>query len=902
MKQYNPILTVIIPLYNEVATIACVLDAVNASPYSKQIIVVDDGSRDGSFEEVVRWIEQSAETAEVELLRHRENRGKGSAIMTALPHARGRVALVQDADLECNPAEYPKLVEPILNGIAAVVFGSRYLVPEWRSGWSTGRTFVCLANALVWILFGKRISDEAGCYKVMPTELLRSLDLRCKRFEFCPEVVAKLCRLGVEIHEVPVRYAPRDNRAGKKIGWRDAIEAVVTLLWWRVAPWQRSSSRGSWTHPFMINSRESAIGGGSVEASQAGSEWDTISTHKKSIFLYIKQIFNKNIKYISIILLLIHAGLLFGNLRWNFIVVDEVAHVPSGVSHWQTGSFCLDRVNPPMPRMVAALPVLIAGPKSDYHQFDASQGIRREWQVGKDFIAANGRRSFDLIRLARLPGIVWSLLGGWLVYRWARELYGEGGGLLALTVWCFDPTILAFAPVVTPDLPSAVAALVAMWAFRHYLQRGCWSTAALAGLALGFALLVKHTLVLLFGIMALLWFIKRFRWMLCADRVMLQSELCKIMSIFLIGVCVLNSGYGFHGTGRSLGDYKFVSRLFTLDGQVRNRFQGTSLSKIPVPLPEDYLLGIDLQRKDFEGTFHSYLNGRWSDHGWWYYYLEALALKEPLGYWLLGLWGTTLILTRHVKTSRFQEELYLLIPVMVIMGFVSSQTGFNHHMRYVMPMFPFWIIGLGKLAHYFRPGHSRAAAAISALLAWSIVSSLSVYPHSLSYFNELAGGPKNGHLYLLDSNIDWGQDLLYLRDWLQSHPEAQPLGLAYFNAVDPRPFGIDYYLPPLARSSLLSRMPDPEEQKHFNKYFYFAISINLIMGKRFDIPDGHGNWENINNHYLFDYFKYISPIERIGYSIYIYRLTPEMLESWHHRQSIEFDGLRNGNSIQAEGH
>jgi dolichol-phosphate mannosyltransferase len=238
MRIPAPTLTVIIPVYNEAGTIARVLEAVASAPYSKQVIVVDDGSRDGSFLEVVRWSQKAMPEGGIEVIRHPTNLGKGSAIRTALPLASGRLVVVQDADLECDPADYPLLVEPILNGVAPVVFGSRYLGEGRGRPWTPGRVFVALANLLVLALFGRRISDEAGCYKVMRTELLRGLDLRCRRFEFCPEVVAKLCRLGVPIHEVPVRYSPRDARSGKKIGWRDAFEAISTLIWWRVAPFR----------------------------------------------------------------------------------------------------------------------------------------------------------------------------------------------------------------------------------------------------------------------------------------------------------------------------------------------------------------------------------------------------------------------------------------------------------------------------------------------------------------------------------------------------------------------------------------------------------------------------------------------------------------------------------------
>jgi dolichol-phosphate mannosyltransferase len=231
----QPILTVIVPVFNEAGTIAETLDAVFGTSYTKQIIVIDDGSTDGSAEAIDNWLRRVGAPRNVCLCRHSVNCGKGTAIRTGLVRCEGEIVIVQDADLECDPSDYPALVEPILNGSVDVVLGSRFLGSGTQHPWNTGRLFVCIANALVWVLYGRRISDEAGCYKVMRSQVLRNLDLRCTRFEFCPEVVAKICRMGLVIKEVPVRYRRRTRRDGKKIGLRDAAKAILTLLWWRFA-------------------------------------------------------------------------------------------------------------------------------------------------------------------------------------------------------------------------------------------------------------------------------------------------------------------------------------------------------------------------------------------------------------------------------------------------------------------------------------------------------------------------------------------------------------------------------------------------------------------------------------------------------------------------------------------
>ncbi len=232
----DPTLTVVIPAYNEAPTIGRLLDAVVAAPYVKQIVVVDDGSTDGTSDALEEWKLHMGWA--IELVRHSRNRGKGAAIRTGLTLARGMVTIVQDADLEYDPSEYDRLIGPILRGETDVVYGSRYLCPAEPLPWGPNRVCVLLLNLMVRILYGRVLTDEATCYKALRTDLLRRLDLRCERFEFCPEVTAKLCRMGVRIHEVPIAYTPRTQIEGKKIRWSDGVEAIATLLRWRLLPFQ----------------------------------------------------------------------------------------------------------------------------------------------------------------------------------------------------------------------------------------------------------------------------------------------------------------------------------------------------------------------------------------------------------------------------------------------------------------------------------------------------------------------------------------------------------------------------------------------------------------------------------------------------------------------------------------
>lgn len=232
------LLTVIVPVFNEERTVDELLQRVVAAPYEKQVIVVNDCSTDATAELLEMWAGRHG----VEVFTHSANRGKGAAIRTALEHAQGRFTIVQDADLEYDPEDYPLVIEPLRTGQAEVVYGSRYLArhPGQPKPPRLFRYGVSLLNVCVQLLYGTRLTDEATCYKAFPTAVLQGLDLQCERFEYCPEVTAKVCRMGLTIVEVPISYRPRTARDGKKIRFRDGLEALAVLWKWRA--WRAPSA------------------------------------------------------------------------------------------------------------------------------------------------------------------------------------------------------------------------------------------------------------------------------------------------------------------------------------------------------------------------------------------------------------------------------------------------------------------------------------------------------------------------------------------------------------------------------------------------------------------------------------------------------------------------------------
>ena len=626
---------------------------------------------------------------------------------------------------------------------------------------------------------------------------------------------------------------------------------------------------------------------------------------------------------VALILLLFHAVLLGWSSFCHAPVNGEVGHLSAGISHLLFGRYDLFRVNPPLVRTLAAVPVVFASPTLNWAYYDSNPLERREFYVEHDFYQGNSQRLPALITAARWSCIAFSLLGGFFCYRWAACLYGDLAGLVALTLWCFSPGILGHAALITPDAHAAAVGAVAVFCFWRWLVRPSWKWALAAGVSLGTAELCKFTCLVFYPLLPVLWMLYRWR-----DRAILAwRDLLRqggmLTGTLLASIYIVNCGYSFDGPFARLDGFQFQSMLFTgcesldeIPPEGGNRFVGIWLGKLPLPLPANLVQGIDTQRRDFERGLPSYLRGQWADHGWWYYYLYAFALKEPLGTWCLVALSIGATILGRGYSAAGRDEMVMLLPTFVLLVFVSSQTGFSVHSRYILPVLPFLFVWTSKIVRVFemRPFNRRRLALATSIvlaLAWSVISSLSIYPHSLAYFNELAAllptpadaspraslgkydegivssifsaGPRNGPRHLLDSNIDWGQDLFFLEDWYESHPDARPIRVAYYGSYPLDQSKIrSAGLPPVGLS-----WKETEEKTNASVVGplpgWYALSVNYLYSRAGE----------------YRYFLHFKPVARVSYSIYIYHINID--EANHVRRELGLPELPERCGEQAGG-
>jgi len=540
--------------------------------------------------------------------------------------------------------------------------------------------------------------------------------------------------------------------------------------------------------------------------------------------------------------------------------------------------------------------------------------------IAHEFAEKNAATYFELFTTARLLMPTFSVLGGLIVFAWSRRVFGVEGGLTSLVLWAFCPNVLAHARLVTTDVGATALGVGATFLFWRYLQSPTWLRASAAGIALGLAELSKFSLILLYGLWPFLWLAHE----LCRRELEgLSSRVTRAAAqgvwMVVLSVLLIDLAYCFEGVGDRLGRFDFVSKMLTRpvepprayvssNNQLRdiarqhrvNRFRGTLLAGVPSPLPRHYLLGFDAQKIEAEAIpkrwkdpqaaeyetigYPVYLDGQLRETGWWYYYFLALAYKVPEGTIALVLLSVAVCLCSRRARLPCGDEVCLWAVPIVVLAVMSFGTDIDLGLRYVLPIFPYIFISAGRVVLWSAGMASKgkrlvARCVVGSCLCATVLATLTIHPHYLAYFNWASGGAENGSEHLIDSNLDWGQDLVNLKRWIKEDPRREPIGIAYFGQINPNVFalrqeGLNWFLPP----SLPGTMQQPVLGRHRAgppEPGLYAVSASLVRGLPWRVYDS-SRWAPYEaKRDAFGYFRELTPISKIGigYSIFIYRVT-----------------------------
>jgi len=545
---------------------------------------------------------------------------------------------------------------------------------------------------------------------------------------------------------------------------------------------------------------------------------------------------------------------------------DEASHLSSAYEYLVTGVFQQHLDHPPLADQIAAFPLLFL--KLQLPSDEASQ--KSLIRFGNRFVYRNVRDADTILLWGRLPVVLLTVLLGWMVFSWGRELYQHpGAGLLALFLCVFDPNILAHGRLATNDLAVACFSFITVYRFWKLLSSPGWANVLWTGLAFGAAQASKFSAVLLAPILLLLaalWLLSGYEvhtpFPLPGSKLLSQRPgllrayalIAIFLTIFLISFALVWADYRF-GVGTILAEGRRLSWLDEqLDGSrwepaVRYLFQ-----ELPVPAPK-YIYGLAVKYTHTETGRPAFLMRELSEEGWWYYFLIAFLIKTPIPLLILLTLATVLAVVQ--RTSFWRREAFLLIPVLIWFG-VNSLSGFNLGYRHLLPVLPFLFVFAGQVVAIERIRRRTVIVGlVSILCAWQLVGTLRIHPHYLAYFNELVGGPENGYRYLVDSNLDWGQDLKGLGAYLKTQGIDQ-VELSYFGTADPAYYGINYTC--LPSFGILSKDKCPIEPDFQNQAGVFAVSATNLQGVY------------LNDPHTFDWLKEREPETMIGYSIFVYRV------------------------------
>jgi len=582
------------------------------------------------------------------------------------------------------------------------------------------------------------------------------------------------------------------------------------------------------------------------------------------------------------------------NAKNDSLIYDESAHIPAGYSYLTQLDIRLNPEHPPLIKDLSALPLLFIHPNFDTNQdfWTTDDADASQWNAGKSFLFGSGNDADQIIFWSRLPIILLSLVFGLFIFKWTRELAGVTAGLFALTLFAFDPNILGHNHFVTTDLGIAAFMTFSFYYFLKFIKDPSWKNVFIGGIFLGLVQLTKFSSVLLFPVFGLILIIyplvklhreQNKTKLQALGEYLLKGIVAFLVSLTIVYVAYFISNYNMPQTKLP----EIISHYFkpndTRTAIIYTRELLFTMNAHPILMPlADYAFGVMRVFQRVGGGNVVFFMNQVDTHGFLSYFPIIFLIKEPLPMLfliLLSIIVTSIKIVKSIPTSSkdFFAKLaknivhYLRTSIVefsmlvfILLYATTSITGrLNIGFRHLFPLMPFlYILVSVGIFRFLKTRHHQSKLIFQLMIAMLTImlisGTIATYPYYMSYFNSLAGGPKQGYHLTTDSNTDWGQDLKRLQIFLNEHPEIAKVKVDYFGMAD-----LDYYLPGRYEKWWAAARPiEPG---------WYAISTEFIQQGIYQttIPDNQS----------YRWLKNIQPTYQVGTSILIYNITPEDLQN-----------------------
>ncbi|MFH1462448.1 MAG: glycosyltransferase family 39 protein [bacterium] len=569
---------------------------------------------------------------------------------------------------------------------------------------------------------------------------------------------------------------------------------------------------------------------------------------------------NRSANIVAVCLLVFLFLISISSLKDESLTMDELAHLPAGYSYLTQQDMRLNPEHPPLLKDLAAFPLLFIKDINFPSEIKAWQtDANGQWDFGRYFLYQAGNPAEKIIFWGRFPMILILILLGFYVFKWTRELFGNCAALLALFLFSFSPTLIAHGRLVTTDVGAAASIFIATYYFLKALKAPSKKNIVLAGAFFGIAQLCKFSAILLlpfFGLLGLTW------WLTKSGT--FKQTLKTGVLVLVIGFLLVWPVYQFHTLNYPPEKQVSDTQVYLKDTLKPFKSSIIWASNKPILRPYAfYATGLTMVFHRVAGGNTTYFLGQVNNVGWPSYFPIVYLIKIPLAFHILTLialfYGLYWLMRKRSK-NWFKPNFALFAALcFVAIYWTTSITGnLNIGVRHLLPVFPFTILLIGAgTAIFLRAPYLRLKyLALTVLIIGQAVSIINIYPHFIAYFNELIGGPSQGYKYVVDSNLDWGQDLKRLKDWADENvPTEKQIYIDYFGGGSPQYYFGNKYSPWWGER-------DPQE---FPKGNYLAVSVGFLQGgvgkpaPGFNQPTGFYQWLN-------DY----TPIAKIGYSIFVY--------------------------------